>query len=459
MMQRVVISSIQRRYHRIRQVPHNSRLFSNGRREKTNLKLFSSLPNVIDDDDEYDTVLHQNPKPRLNKLREQLSVDQHLNISDYNIHTNKIQKPSNNQDDENYELPQRVQNILTNLRQNSKESMLTDTYNRVHNYLRISLIEKCNLRCQYCMPEEGTTLQPSSKLLTTSELQNLTKLFIESGVTKVRLTGGEPLLRKDLAEVIEYINTFQTVESIGITTNGITLSRELPKLIQAGLTHVNISLDTLDSSRFQTITRRNGYTKVLQSIKDSMNLLQPNNERRVKVNCVVMKGINDDEIVNFCNLLSEEEKPLDIRFIEWMPFYNNKWNTDRLVNYREMLERIEGYYGTSLTRLEDAPNDTTKWFGLGNPNRRIGFITSMSDHFCNTCNRLRITADGQLKVCLFGEQEINLRALMRQNVDEDDLRLIVEASVKSKYFKLGGFKSGEEIALKNSNRAMTLIGG
>ena len=280
------------------------------------------MPNEIidddddDDDDEYTTVDQNIKRSRLNKLREQLSIDQDVNLSDYNIKQPKIREVDDDDyDDDNYELPPRVKTILSKLK---PTQMLTDTYNRVHNYLRISLIEKCNLRCQYCMPPEGTTLQPKSKLLSTEELQKLTKLFIESGVTKVRLTGGEPLLRSDLSQVISYINTFNTVESIGITTNGITLSRQLPKLIQSGLTHVNISLDTLHPTRFQSITRRNGYTKVVQAIKDSMQLLQPNNERRVKVNCVVMKGVNDDEITSFCNFLQEEDKPLDMRFIEWM---------------------------------------------------------------------------------------------------------------------------------------------
>lgn len=379
---------------------------------------------------------------------------------------------------------QKEQQSQINKESNSSNSMLTDSYKRMHNYLRISLIERCNLRCQYCMPEEGTTLQPKNKLLSTSELKKLVSLFIQSGVNKVRLTGGEPLLRKDISDIISYINTYDSINSIGITTNGITLSKQLPKLIESGLTHVNISLDTLSSEKFINITRRKGYNKVIQSIKDSMHLLQPNNERRVKVNSVVMRNVNDDEIINFCNLLQDDidvaHKPLDIRFIEWMPFYNNKWNADRLVTYKQMVDKIEDYYGTPLIRLQDSPNDTTKWYALpnntssssssdhtnNNPLRRIGFITSMSNHFCSSCNRLRITADGQLKVCLFGDQEINLRSIIRKNgttMNEDDnddeLRLIIEASVKSKYYSLGGYSSGEDIAKNNTNRAMTLIGG
>ena len=151
---------------------------------------------------------------------------------------------------------------------------------------------------------------------------------------------------------------------------------------------------------------------------------------------------------------------LHLNQFEQMPFYNNKWNTDHLVNYRQMMNTIETYYDTPLTKLQDSPNDTTKWYSiLNNSKRRIEFITSMSDYFCNTCNRLRITANRQLKVCFFGEQEINLRALLRrEGMDEDELKLIIEASVKSKFFKSVRFESSQEIAEKNSNCAMTLIG-
>ena len=433
-----------------------------------NKNLFSSLANaeeeILDDDDSNDeeerssNPIQKSNNNRLHQLREQLAIDQHINISDYKMNNNmkikqnskiKSVNPNKYDADENYELPTNVQKIVTKLRalkqvnETDSSSMLTDSYNRMHNYLRISLIERCNLRCQYCMPEEGTTLQPTNKLLSTNELKKLISLFIESGVNKVRLTGGEPLLRNDISDIISYINAYDTIHSIGITTNGITLSKQLPTLIESGLTHVNISLDTLSSDKFVTITRRKGYHKVMQSIQDSMHLLQPNNERRVKVNCVVMKDVNDDEIIDFCNLFNDINKPLDIRFIEWMPFYNNKWNSNRLVTYKQMINKIEQYYdGAPLIRLSDSPNDTTKWYALPttelnnkNPLRRIGFITSMSNHFCSTCNRLRITADGQLKVCLFGDEEINLRSILRNgSINDDDLRLIIEASVKSKFY-------------------------
>merc|ERR1711862_438006 len=182
--------------------------------------------------------------------------------------------------------------------------------------------------------------------------------------------------------------------------------------------------------------------------------------------------------INFINILSNDNeiynKPIDIRFIEWMPFYNNKWNNNRLVTYNDMIYKIEKYYNTKLIQLPTTTkNDTTKWYtlpnGFINNNRRIGFITSVSNHFCNTCNRLRITADGQLKVCLFGTEEINLRHILRNSNsnnsdsddddDEDYLKLIIEASVKNKYYSLGGYKNGQEIADMNMNRSVTLIGG
>jgi molybdenum cofactor biosynthesis protein A len=332
------------------------------------------------------------------------------------------------------------------------EEPLQDTFGRQHSYLRISLSEKCNLRCLYCMPEDGVPLQPQSHLLSNDEIMRLASWFVQNGVTKIRLTGGEPLLRKDLLELIQNLNTLG-LEQIGMTTNGVTLSKQLPELVEAGLSHVNISLDSLDADKFARLTRRppSYHKRVLQAIEDSAKLLP----HRTKINCVVMPD-NVDELEAFSQLT--RHSPIDVRFIEYMPFNDNQWGADTFISYQDMQNKIKG-----LQRIEDGPNDTTKWWTLDDQQNslgRIGFITSMSEHFCGTCNRLRIMADGQLKVCLFGKTEVSLRDLMRQGGSDEALQKLIHYSVQRKHFKLGGHKDMEDLlAHSDENRPMTLIGG
>jgi len=352
-----------------------------------------------------------------------------------------------------------------------RRPMLEDSYKRKHSYLRISLVERCNLRCQYCMPPDGVPLQSQDKLLDANEVDRLTTLFADNGVDKVRLTGGEPLLRKDIAHIITNISANPNINSVGITTNAITLSRQLPALTKAGLTHANISLDTLIDEKFQDVTRRKGLKQVLKAIKDSCAALPVGN---VKLNCVVMKNFNDDELRDFIHMT--KHLPLDVRFIEWMPFNNNGWSKNRFLSYADMMERIQsdnarsddgqplpsskrGLPPMKLVREEDGPNDTTKWWKVAGHVGRVGFITSMSEHFCGTCNRMRITADGQLKVCLFGSAEVSLRDAMRDGASDEDLGFIVRAALGKKKFALGGHGSAEGIEKANDNRPMTLIGG
>ena len=313
----------------------------------------------------------------------------------------------------------------------------------------------------------------------------LVTLFVKNGVDKVRLTGGEPLLRKDLVPLVHSISeelkksNATSSNLVGITTNGISLSRHVHDLVDAGLTGVNISLDTISSDRFQEITRRKGLDKVMRAIGDSISAFQnryghvrtgPNGTggSRVKINCVVMKNFNDDELVDFVNMATNTfGGDVDIRFIEWMPFNDNAWSRSRFVSYQDMVDKITNG-GLPLERIIDGPNDTTKWWQVPQKDStRIGFITSMSEHFCSTCNRLRITADGKIKTCLFGsnEKEVSLKDIMRQSSSddprqqEDDLSRVIHAAVQRKTFALGGHGSADNIAKAADNRPMTLIGG
>lgn len=326
--------------------------------------------------------------------------------------------------------------------------MLTDTFGRVHTYLRISLTERCNLRCQYCMPAEGVPLKPHADILTFEEIERIATLFVRAGVTKIRLTGGEPLVRKDVEEVVRRIGRIPGLQTFAMTTNGLLIPKKLPALHAAGLNLLNISLDTLQADRFATITRREGFEVVLRAIDMAIEY----GYRPVKVNCVVMRGFNDDELVDFVTLT--QTKPIEVRFIEYMPFEGNGWQDDRFMAYTEMIERIvERHPG--LARQDDGPNETSKTYRVPGYAGSVGFITSMSEHFCGGCNRLRITADGNLKVCLFGNAEVSLRDVIRAGATDEELGAVIEAAVlrkKAAHAGMYNIAAGE-------NRPMILIGG
>ncbi|XP_049571730.1 molybdenum cofactor biosynthesis protein 1 isoform X2 [Orcinus orca] len=304
-------------------------------------------------------------------------------------------------------------------------AFLTDSFGRRHSYLRISLTEKCNLRCQYCMPEEGVPLTPKADLLTTEEILTLARLFVKEGVDKIRLTGGEPLIRPDVVDIVAQLHQLEGLRTIGITTNGINLARLLPQLQEAGLSTINISLDTLVPAKFEFIVRRKGFRKVMEGIHKAIEL----GYSPVKVNCVVMRGLNEDELLDFVALT--EGLPLDVRFIEYMPFDGNKWNFKKMVSYKEMLDTLRQQW-PELEKLPEEESSTAKAFKIPGFRGRVSFITSMSEHFCGTCNRLRITADGNLKVCLFGNSEVSLRDHLRAGASEEELLRIIGAAVGRK---------------------------
>lgn len=341
-------------------------------------------------------------------------------------------------------------NIVTGNSLSKKASILEDTFGRFHNYLRISLTERCNLRCTYCMPENGVKLTNNEKLLTSNEIINLVKFFARKGVDKVRFTGGEPLVRKDCVDIIREVNKIDGIKKIAMTTNGIVLSRKLNDLKEAGLNQINISLDTLQEKKFEFIAKRKGWSKVMESIDKAIEL----GYSPLKVNCVVMKGINDDEICNFVEMT--KNKNLDVRFIEYMPFDGNKWSSKKMVSLKEILKIVATTYPIEkITKLEEDPNDTSKAFRIENYKGKFGVISSMTDHFCNTCNRIRITADGNLKVCLFGNAEVSLRDALRSNATDDDLNELISEAIKRKKQKHAGMENLPIIA----NRPMILIGG
>ncbi|RRT77387.1 hypothetical protein B296_00010085 [Ensete ventricosum] len=225
---------------------------------------------------------------------------------------------------------------------NLASDMLIDSFGRFHSYLRISLTERCNLRCHYCMPAEGVELTPNSQLLSHDEIIRLANLFVTSGVDKIRLTGGEPTIRKDIEDICLSLSNLKGLKTLAMTTNGIVLTKKLPKLKECGVNAINISLDTLVPAKFEFMTRRKGHERVMESIDAAIKL----GYNPVKVcffsldmiNCVVMRGLNDDEICDFVEMT--REKPINVRFIEFMPFDGNVWNVKKLVPYAEMLDRV-----------------------------------------------------------------------------------------------------------------------
>uniref|UniRef100_A0AC34QSS8 Radical SAM core domain-containing protein n=1 Tax=Panagrolaimus sp. JU765 TaxID=591449 RepID=A0AC34QSS8_9BILA len=326
------------------------------------------------------------------------------------------------------------------------ETPLTDSFGRFHSYLRISLTEKCNLRCQYCMPLEGVPLTPKDELLTSDEISRITQIFANLGVDKVRLTGGEPTMRKDLAEIIRGITSIKGIKQVGMTSNGVALAGKLEKLVESGLSKLNISIDTLIEPKYEILARRPGFKQAWKAIDKAEAMFD-----MLKLNCVVMRGINLDEVTDFVKLT--EKRRLDIRFIEFMPFGGNHFAMNKFVPYREMLKLIQKDF-PEIQRLEDQPNDTSKAYKIPGFAGQFGFITSMSEHFCGTCNRLRITADGNLKVCLHGNSEVSLRDSLRNGYNDQQLENIIAQAVYKKKKQHAGIKQ----LMNVSNRPMILIG-
>ena len=326
--------------------------------------------------------------------------------------------------------------------------MLIDSFDRVHNYLRISLTDNCNLRCFYCMPEEDYEFTPHSRLMQPDEIESLAKLFVENGVNKIRLTGGEPLVRKDAADIILRLSKLPV--SLTLTTNATRLHDFADVLKEANVRSLNISLDTLQADKFNVITRRDSFQRVMDNI-----YLMIEKDFHVKVNVVVMKGMNHREINDF--VAWTKDVPVHVRFIEFMPFDGNRWTSNQVFTWKEMLEEISKKY--TAVPLQGDIHDTAKKYTIEGHKGTFAIISTMSAPFCSGCNRMRLTADGKMKKCLFSEKETDLLGALRKG--EDVLPLIQE-SIRTKAKELGGqfSKDFEKIHTEDlHNRSMISIGG
>jgi cyclic pyranopterin phosphate synthase len=298
------------------------------------------------------------------------------------------------------------------------------------------------------MPDEKINCLPSHKLMTSHEIVEIAKVFVQFGVNKIRLTGGEPLLRKDFSSILEGLMTLPV--QLNLTTNGYYLEKHIALLKKTGLKSINISIDTLDRQKFFTITKRDHFDTVFSNI-----LLMVAEGFDIKLNIVLIKNFNDTEIDDFIHLT--KDMPLHVRFIEFMPFDHNGWNKSKVVCYGDVMEQLYRQY--DIIKLDDKKHDTAKKFKVVNYKGSFAFITTMSQPFCADCNRLRLTADGKIKNCLFGKDELDLLEKFRAG---QDISGIIRKSVSEKHAMMGGqFEKGylETDAASLENRSMINIGG
>jgi GTP 3',8-cyclase len=301
---------------------------------------------------------------------------------------------------------------------------LYDSWHRQINYLRISVTDHCNLNCVYCSDRSFTRL-PRSEVLSYEEIHRIITITAAMGINKVRLTGGEPLMRPDLPQLIKMIAETPGIDDIAVTTNGTLLYKYAAELKAAGLHRVNVSLDTLRADRFEEITRHDKLGDVLAGIElaDQVGLVP------VKINMVVMRGKNDDEVVDFARKTITDG--WNVRYIEDMPFGCSANEFDKMVSAHEIQERIKvlGPLEPSGTKKGNGP---AKYFRFPGATGTVGFISPITEHFCKTCNRLRITADGHLRPCLLDDDEIDLKKALRSGASDDDLRALIQQAVTSK---------------------------
>jgi len=326
--------------------------------------------------------------------------------------------------------------------------MILDSFGRDHNYLRISLTDNCNLRCFYCMPEEDYEFTPASRLMQFDEIEAIAKIFVAEGVNKIRLTGGEPLVRKDANKIILSLSKLPV--ALTLTTNGTRLHEYVDTLKEANIKSLNISLDTLQPDKFLLLTRRDQFRQVY----DNIHLLISHGFH-VKVNVVAMNGMNDMEINDFIEWT--KGTPVHVRFIEFMPFNGNKWTSNKVFTWQQIVEVVESKY--EVVRLHDDQHDTAKKYTVPGHAGTFAVISTMTSPFCSGCNRMRLTADGKMKNCLFSKEETDLLTAFRKG---ENILPLIQQSISSKAKELGGQFTAdfEHVHAEDiHNRSMITIGG
>jgi len=329
----------------------------------------------------------------------------------------------------------------------AEPTSLVDGFGRVHRDLRISVTDRCNFRCTYCMPAEGLDWMAREDLLTYEELARVARVCVERfGFDGIRLTGGEPTVRANLPVLIEQLSSLGV--NLSLTTNGTTLTNLAPTLVAAGLERINISLDSLQRDRFEQITRRDELDKVLAGIDAAVSAgLAP-----VKINCVVMRGVNDDEIVDFARF--GRERGVTVRFIEFMPLdAQGEWTNEQVVTKAEIVAAIGDVFPLELV-VERESDPAARWRYVDGGGE-FGVIPSVTEAFCESCDRVRLTADGMLRHCLFATRELDLRTLLRNGATDDDLADAITAEVGAKW---AGHQINQ-VHFIRPTRSMSQIGG
>ena len=329
--------------------------------------------------------------------------------------------------------------------------MLIDNHGRPINYLRLAVTDRCNLRCFYCMPQEGIQYLPKPHLLSYEEMIRLATILAEMGVNKVRITGGEPFLRRDIMPFLWKLSEIEGITKINVTTNGVLTAPLVPELKKLGVSSVNLSLDSLDPQRFFEITRRDEFHKVSQTLEALLAHDIP-----VKINTVVMSGKNDEDILSMVELAREQN--VSVRFIEEMPFNGAGLRPEQIQDfwsYGRIMDLIRSVY-PEIYRLHDEPNSTSYNYQIPNFKGTIGVIAAFSRTFCGTCNRIRVTPTGGFKTCLYDDGVFNVRDMMRQKLSDEQIKLLISQALQNR--ALDGFEA--ERNRKNLvSESMTTIGG
>jgi GTP 3',8-cyclase len=305
-------------------------------------------------------------------------------------------------------------------------SSLIDTFGRSHNNLRISVTDRCNLRCVYCMPEEVTFLD-RQHLLTFEEMERFVRIAAPLGIDKIRLTGGEPLLRRDLARLVALLAAVPGIKDIGLTTNGILLADQAQGLHDAGLRRINVSLDALSPERFEQLARRGGVEKVLAGIEAAKRAgFAP-----IKINAVSIRGVTEHEVVPLARYARENQ--LEMRFIEYMPIGADRWEREKVYFAHEILEQIDNNVAPLVPAKTRDPRSPALDFEYLDGGGKVGIIASISRPFCLSCNRIRLTADGKLRNCLFALKEVDVKTMLRNGAPEESIAQVLRQNVTDKW--------------------------
>ncbi len=329
--------------------------------------------------------------------------------------------------------------------------LLVDSYGRRIKSMRISITDKCNFRCTYCMPAEGLPWLKKDQILSYEEIVRITYVAVQLGVEQVRLTGGEPLARRDVPDLVRQLHEIEGLRSLSLTTNGVFLKQQAAALAEAGLHRINVSLDTLNRDAFASLTRRDQLNHVLEGLDELQKFpsIHP-----VKINAVAIRGLSENEVLEFVRFA--RNRSYSMRWIEFMPLDADQlWRKEDILTGSEIKALIEAHHGTLVPITPDDPSETARRFTFSDGVGEVGFINPVSEPFCSSCDRIRLTADGQLRTCLFATEETDLRALLRSNASNAVLADALRRAVSRKELK---HYIGDK-RFKRANRSMSMIGG